>query len=365
MRLAEWSVRDEIYAATQRWYWIILCCLVGSLIGWAVVRIWPSPHRVSKELFVGLNVYQGSDDKIARERSGLPLANANDYKNWQMSSLNTLIYTDPVLDETLRRLRIQDPPYWNTVERDELAGMLHAFWRNAGKWRLVAEHNNPTFATEAVILWQDVIVEQVHTSVAAAKEALETDLQMQATAGAQAGAADQVAALTDTQDRLEELHAGLSVGSPRTILDAPTRMLIWQAAAPVVATEAGRLLGESFPAAEAPARDYLEWIGQVMPLIDAELGGAHWQYQVHAARYEELAQQYAQAADASLGLSAELLVQKISDRRLNASQVRPAGQAMLIGAGLGLIAWFLGFLVRPALQAARRAPARREGRTRA
>jgi hypothetical protein len=354
IKLSEWSVREEIYAATQRWYLVMLFCLLGSLLGWAVVQAWPSPHRVSKELFVGLNVYQAGDDRSAREHSGLPLTNANDYKNWQMASLNTIIYTQPVLDDTLQRLRNQDP-YWNSVEGEELAGMLHAYWRNAGKWRLVAEHTNPMYATEAVILWQDAIVAQVHASVAAAQEALQYDLQMQATAGAQTGAADRVALLTETQGRLEELRVGLTNRKANEAPDEPLRMQVWQAAAPVVESESGQLLEESYPALGEPASAYVDWIEQVQPVLDGELAGAHWQFQTHSQRYEVLAEQYAQAARDSLGLSAELLVQKISDRRLDAEQVRPTGQAMLVGAALGLIVWFLGWLVRPALRAARSA----------
>ena len=60
--------------------------------------------------------------------------------------------------------------------------------------------------------------------------------------------------------------------------------------------------------------------------------------------------QYIDASNGSLGLSAELLVQKISDRKLEQTTVRPTGVAILVGAGVGLILWALIWLVAPALR---------------
>src|SRR3990172_5797038 len=120
----EWSFRDEALAATHRWHLIVLFCLVGGLAGWLVSLVLPSPHRATKELFVGLNVFRSADDRNAVEHAGLPISSANDYKNWQMSSLNSVIFMDTVLDETLSRLRVVDP-YWQNIGRQDLAEMLH------------------------------------------------------------------------------------------------------------------------------------------------------------------------------------------------------------------------------------------------
>lgn len=350
---AEWSLRDEIFAATQRWYWIVLCCLVGGLLGWLAAQVWPSPHRVSKELFVGLSVYQAGDDHNGALHSGIPFANANDYKNWQMASLNVIVFMDPVLDETINRLRLADP-YWNAVERDELAGMLHAYWRNAGKWRLVAEHDNQLHATQAVLLWQDVVVEQVHTAVAEARNVMFYDLQLKTTADTQAAAADRTTVLIQAQERLKTADAGLAALPAADALSDSERFGVLETVNLDGEISSWTRIETAFPPSGSPVSAYRDWLASVDAALQAEIATAQARYQRQADRYAELSEQYALAAQASLGLSGELIVQKVSDRRLSATEVRPSGEAVLIGAGLGLIVWGLIWLVRPASRLMRR-----------
>ena len=61
--------------------------------------------------------------------------------------------------------------------------------------------------------------------------------------------------------------------------------------------------------------------------------------------YLRLTQEYAQASQNGMGLSAELLVQKLSRTRVYLDPVRPLGLMMLVGAGLGLLAWSAWTLV--------------------
>ena len=54
--------------------WIVLFCLAGALVGWLVSLVMPSPHRATKELFVGLNISRSADDRNAVEHAGLPIS---------------------------------------------------------------------------------------------------------------------------------------------------------------------------------------------------------------------------------------------------------------------------------------------------
>lgn len=342
----EWSFRDEFLAATHRWYLIMLCCLLGSLAGWSVAMFWPSPVRVTKELFVGLNVYQSGNDRGAIQHAGLPFQNANDYKNWQMASLNTVIYMDSILDETLARLRTMDA-YWQGVSREELAEMLHVYWRNAGKWRLVARHENQTYATQAVLTWQDVIVERVHLAVAEAQNALLIASRLEAIANARAIAEQQQLLLQQTKIQLEGWRSRLTEQPP---LRDEERMRLWLEFTQVAEGEEWQLAKDAFPADGSPNRAYLAWLEEVLPLLNREIELAQEQIKAQDQQYAELSAQYSQAVEASLGLSAELLVQKISDRKLQLTIERPTGVLILSGAFVGLVAWAMGWLVRPALR---------------
>jgi hypothetical protein len=104
----EWSFRDEILLITHRWPIILLFCLVGSLVGWIISFCSPSPHRATKELYVGLNVYRATEDRNAAEHAGIQFSNPNDYKNWQMANLNSLIFMDVEPSQQPRPLLVFD-----------------------------------------------------------------------------------------------------------------------------------------------------------------------------------------------------------------------------------------------------------------
>lgn len=345
----EWSFRDEALAATHRWHIIVLFCLAGSLAGWLVSLLLPSPHRATKELFVGLNVSRAAGNPGSALQASLPIQSANDYKNWQMSSLNSVIYKDSILDETLSRLQLVDP-YWQGVSRQDLAEMLHVYWRNAGKWRLVAEHEDPLRAAQAVIAWQDVVVEQVHAAVAQAQNALLLGDEWEAVAQEKARLVSQMSEMDQIrrellawQDRLSQRSESQPVAEAERLmlaglLDRPQQGDAWQAflaTLPGSGSSNGALTG---------------WIEQALLILEG-------QAQILQARIDEieqqqalLAQRYTEALDDSLGLSPELLVQKISDRKLEQTVVRSTGIAILVGAGIGLILWCLIWLVAPAIR---------------
>jgi hypothetical protein len=345
----EWSFRDEVLSATHRWYLIVLFCLAGALAGWLVSLVVPSPHRATKELFVGLNISRSADDRFAVEHAGLPILSANDYKNWQMSSLNSVIYMDSVLDETLSRLRLVDP-YWQNVSRQDLAEMLHVYWRNAGKWRLVAEHENPLYAAQAVIAWQDVIVEQVHTAVAQAQSALLISDEWKAIADRTARAESQVAGLEQIRRELFDWQADLSARPASQALAESDRLLLRQLFDQTGDPDAWQSMLSIYPTPGSPNDAFIGWVDQALPLLEKQIRVSQARVDMLDRWQTDLSASYTDATNNSLGLSAELLVQKISDRKLEQITVRSTGIAILVGAAVGLILWALVWLVTPALR---------------
>jgi hypothetical protein len=345
----EWSFRDEALAATHRWYLIVLFCLAGALAGWLVSLISPSPHRATKEVIVGLNISRSADDRFAVEHAGLPILSSNDYKNWQMSSLTSVIYMDSILDETLSRLRLVDP-YWQSVNRQDLAAMLHVYWRNAGKWRLVAENENPVYAAQAVIAWQDVVVEQVQTAVAQAQSALLISDEWKAIADRVAQAESQVAGLEQIHRELLDWRADLSSRPAGQVMIESDRLLLRQLFDQAGNPDAWQSLLSTYPSAGSHNNAVVSWVDQALPFLEKQIQISQARISMLNRSQTDLAARYVNATDTSLGLSAELLVQKISDRKLEQETVRPTGVAILVGAAVGLIIWSLIWLVAPALR---------------
>ncbi len=205
----DWSLRDEIFYAAHRWPVFGLFCLAGVLAGWLLALTLPSPYRATKELYVGINIYQADQDSNAAHFSGIQFYNADDYKNWQMANLNSLVYLDPILSQTHALLQEIDP-YWETVSNAELAGMLHIYWRNAGKWRLVAEHPQPDRARQAVLQWETAVIDRVALAVEQSRQVMALNIQMQALAKQQAEVAAQTAKTKHPQQDLQENYAQLT-----------------------------------------------------------------------------------------------------------------------------------------------------------
>jgi hypothetical protein len=345
----DWSLRDEILSATQHWPWLALFCLLGCLSGWAVSFIWPTPHRATTELYVGLNVYRSSEDTNASAYAGIELVNANDYKNWQMASLNSMTTMDEVIQETLHRLQAIDP-YWQKVDPAQLAKSLHVYWRNAGKWRLVAENEDPQHASQAVTIWQDVILEHVHTAVNESQRAMVLEFQLKSITEAQSQIIIGTETLKQTQADLPNWYNRLAQKDPDSTLESIERWQLWRSIAQNDLDASWNPLLEAFPRPQAPIRDYSGWVEQVTPALEATIQYREKQIKDLSTQASEVKRQFAEASQKSRGLSATLDVETISGARVERSVVRPTGILALVGSLFGLVAWLIQWFARISLQ---------------
>ncbi len=308
-------------------------------MGWAISMVWPTPHRATRELYVGLNIYHSLDGgQNFSESAGVQVVNANDFKNWQMASLNNLILMDSVIDETLKRLQDLDP-YWSTVSRTDLAAALHVYWRNAGKWRLVAENPDPIRASQAAAVWQDVVLEQVHAAVLEAQQALVLEFQLHSLTDQSAQNLATIKSLKRTILALEEWQIELDDRSPEAVIDASESWLIWRLITRADSAPEWEPFLDQYPSAGASARSYLEWIGQALPLFEGEIRILEGQLQDLKAQEQEASALFAEASQKSLGLSATLDVDRLSGTPIRPSVTRPTGLLMLFGSLAGLVVW--------------------------
>jgi hypothetical protein len=326
-----------------------MVCVAGSLLGWAASMLWPTPFRATRELYVGLNVYRAINDLSVTEYAGIKLVNANDYKNWQMSSLNSMIFMDEVIEETLSRLQQQDP-YWKGVKPDVFASSLHVYWRNAGKWRLVAEHKDPERAVEAVTAWQQVVVDRVHRAVIDSQEAMLLEFRLRSLADSKAQAALEAEHIRGIQELLEGRQADFSVRPARSPVTSDEHWQIWVQAVSIQAGSSWESITNAFPSDGAPLQEYVKWLERSIPVLDLEIETLERQQQELDEQERLTAGEFSQASTKSLGLSATLDVDKIADSRIQLMVTRPTGILMLAGGLLGLIAclavWISGVSLR-------------------
>jgi len=343
----QWSLGDEILIATHQWPVILVFCLTGCLLGWGVSFVWPSPYQATEELYVGLNVYRASQDtNAANFAGGLPFNYIDDYKNWQMANLNALVVANDVTRETLDELRAADP-YWLNVTREELAGKLHVYWRNVGKWRLVAEDPNPQRASQIASTWQGVVIKTLNHAVDEAQKTMDLDYQLQSLASKQTELGTRLIQLNQIQDALGSWSDPL--GQP---VDSVKRWQLWSLAANAAGSDpAWETLLEAYPASDAPNADYTTWIEKASASLKDEIQILQSQLADIQQEHDRVKKEYAAASQGSRGFSTNMVVEAVSDKPPKAAEVRPVSLLALIGGGIGLIGWALIWLARLAMRA--------------
>lgn len=345
----DWSLRKEFLTGAQRWPVIVLFVTAGALLGWLAALVWPSPSRASAGLYVGLDTYRALEDRNAETQAHLAFNYPDDYKNWQMGNLNAFVFSQPVLEVSLNTLREQDS-YWQDLSFEEFSGMVDAYWRNPGKWRLTVDHADPQRAAQAAIVWRDVVLKAVNDAVANARATLMTDIELQGLASREAELLANQAALSEIEKNLQALQSRLAAG-PDSALGGTERMqvLAWAGQAAAL-NPAWQPLLDGFPAEDASAGDYLPWIEQALVLAGEDLSRQGTELAALAETRSALEQAYNESARGSGGFSSTLIVEKLSEGTEEIETLRPTGLLILVGGVLGLLAWTLVWLGRIALR---------------
>lgn len=340
-----WSLSEELYRFTHQWPFVLLAILLGGLLGWLSQFLWPSYYRATAEIYVALNPYRAYSDTTFLALARPKYSNIDDFKNWQMSQLETVIFTDLFIDETLQNLN-QQSSLWETMNADGLRTMLKAEWRSAGTWSLIANHIDPQRTAQAVQAWSEVAVTRVRLAVLAAQNTFQIDQQLDAI----------------TQQRAQ-------AGVRRAMLQGTsTRLLAWQTSAtnlpqnqPLEAAELWRVLAFITPVADytpdwmallneqpdpsALPTDYIAWIDHAVAQINTESSLLDILIHELEGQQTELAIQYTAAFKDSLGLSPNLEIQNI--QLITPRLIRPVGTLILLGGLIGLLAWIFIQLALP------------------
>ena len=344
---SSWSLREELTASSQRWYVILIFILIGALAGAAISWLAPAPYQASSDVYVGLDVYRAMRDlNVPIEPEG-----ANDYKNWQMEDLEFLLFSQPVLKATLNALR-QEDVYWEDVNTDQLLEMFNLYWRNAGKWRLTANHPQARFARQAVRAWKETAVPFIQNAVEQSRQVLVLDAQIQATAAQQAQVFARQSQVDSISALLQDWADSLETLPPTDPLSEEQRQelqaLLVGATAGLPADGGslsvnGRSLSTNGRSLSAIS-DYLAETRNTLQALQVASGSL----QVQAADLEtilaELKERYSTASQSSYSLSANLVFEDSSNSPPKIIRLRPVGQMMLVGAILGLAAWMIHWL---------------------
>jgi hypothetical protein len=330
----DWDLRREILQFSHYWPLTFLAFLLGSLIGIGLSYLFPVPYRAE----AGLSVVFDLD---------ISPRNPDDFKNWYLEQLNVFIYSDPVIDHTLASLRTQDPT-WETATRDDLRSSLHAYWRSAGKWRLVAEAPDAARAAAMVRAWEDAVLSS--TAVAISHASKMQDLTNQYNHIVELEAASRMHSLELNQARqaIQSWLASYGQTASQTPLDTLQRWQLLSAAGRAIdLNPTEQALLQDAPASGAPAAAYIEWAGQVLTSLDLSLATLQAQEADLVSQREAISRSWNEALGNSGGLSAHLRVEALPGADQPTKKVHTPAAAALIGGIVGVLVWILFWLVRP------------------
>jgi len=317
----------------------------GVLLGWLISLFWPSPYRATKELYVGLNIYQSTGDIGLAEYTGLNFTNSDDYKNWQMANLNSLVLVDSILDKTIDELQ-QTDDYWSNINREDLYEMLHVYWRNAGKWRLVAENPDPIRAGQVVSAWEDTVVNEVHFAINQAQTSMMLDLQLRSIIDLQNQATGYIAERAQILQALQGWQAQVAQRPVEQQVSTMEHAQMWHLMAQAGSNPSWQPLLNAFPTVDAPAQEYLTYLDQANAVLMQEIQTMQARVEALESERQELFIQYTASSNNSMGLSANLVVDSIADAQPQMIIVRPTGVLMLVGGAIGLAIWILSWLIK-------------------
>ena len=334
-----WNLREALYQALHNWPKMLAFAVLGSLIGLVASLIWPPLYRSSAEVFVALNPYRSYADRDFVAQTKERYSNLDDYKNWQMSQLQSVVFLEEILQDTLERLQ-QEDGFWSAVSLEQLQAMLHTEWRTAGTWSLVAQDRQSERATQASHAWEAAALQRITAATAASRRLISLDVEMQAVANDQLATRQRQETLEKALAALDEWEQSVaSIPQDQPLEPAQRWQVLTIVAHAANFTPQWAALLQSQPAEDAPLKDYLGWVAQALPVIESDLADAEEKLDELEKTGGLLLTQYEQQAEESLGLSPNL--EFSHQGQISPQALRPTSLMVLIGAALGLCVWAL------------------------
>jgi hypothetical protein len=336
-----WSLRDEIFTFTHRWPVIVVCFLIGSLLGWGAVELWPSPFRATATLYVGLDPQQTLKQHFVEGYAGVDFGNLTDFKHWQMAQLEVLALSDEYLGETLARLQ-EAGADWDDTDLPALKRMVHLSWRNAGEWQLTAEDYNPRHARLAVKVWREVIFEKTNASIASSRQLYALDIQLRSIIESQALVQARLETASGIQAALTAWQKNIQANPTARSLETAERWWLLSLAGRAAGwNPRWRLLLTTFPPEASLAEHYLPWVGQITSAMKVQMEASRAHLDTLAQERAKVEAEWESLIKQGRGLAATLTVDKPSGILPSAVPVRQSGLAAVVGGVLGLVGWGL------------------------
>lgn len=339
--VGEWVLREELYNALQRWYVMVFLILAGGGIALGVSRFFQTDYRATVELAVELNPYRALDDRYVAAFASFEFRNVDDYKHWQMSQLNVLVYSDEFLQATLEKLRSKDQ-YWEPIQVSVFRKAVSARWRNAGAWSLSADAPTPELASDAVSTWRDVILLKTDEAIKTSRQLFQQEVKLRALNSMMFDLKARHTRLVEVKKALSAIQSEWSRLPRDHEISLRERWLL----ADLVAQSAHldpvweKVLMD-LPAQDEEVEKYLEWIDRLNVLLESEMNFLDREIQNFDDQLAQANSEWTALLASARGLSATLSVESLQGSAPRVRPLRSDASLLLVGGISGLLAWCL------------------------
>ncbi len=338
-----WSLPDELYHSLHQWPLILAFLGLGALLGWGLSFVLPTEYKATQQVYVGLNPYRAFSDAVFLAVARPAYSNIDDYKNWQMSQLETVIHLDNFMQATLDLLQ-QEDSFWKEVTTEQLSNMLKADWRSAGVWSLTATHRNPLRAEQAARAWKALAVLKVEQAILAARETFMVDQELQANSNARLQAQLRLKLLDESKSALVNWNETAQQYPPDQPLKPTQREAILALGLyPTEYSPAWSAILKTQPEQDARPDEYIAWNQAIIKQIQFEMPLLEKSITQLEIDREKIAARYAVQAELSLGISPNLAFEGFAEG--SARPMRSTGVWIILGSLVGLLTWGLSQLV--------------------
>jgi len=328
------TIRDEIKKMINQWYIALLFILVGSAAGLVLAYLVPTPYRATADIYVGIDVTRVNEmDYLIPLAQTEPL-NLDDYKNWQLKQVASILTSDEVLKNSLDEAGI-------TQNLASFKKDLNLFWYDTGTWRFEVKNPDQKLAEKLVESWREQGYQKIEQLLVVSQETANLDARLFALAD-QIGSQKANGALINTflsessdwlsllleQSQNEPLSEQMKTDLNNWMLAFRKNEQLWQV--PV----------GFFPQADHPAVEYIVWLNAARDDATANLLITQSILEALETEREDVLPDYYQSLDDSLGLSANLVLKPLNSD-VQVSQVRSLGNLIVGGTIIGILTWLV------------------------
>ena len=336
----EWKHQNKFIQFIKSWPILIALFLGSGLITWGAVQLFPPLQRTTAVLYLGIDITRVYDiSSVATYTIAEPF-NVDDYKNWQLSQVNSIAISERIANLTLGKLQDLNP-YWENIPVSEFQEMQDLDWYDVGIWRLQFQAPETDNALQAVQVWREVLLQDLSRLIQESEDVLEFEGRLRASNTAILKLKTRTAELNLLIEEITAVQEELKNGDPEQTMDDSARAEIWLLIAG--ASEEGPLweqILDEIPQRDLPNLEYILWMDQVLAVVESDNESHQAVMEALISDHESLTEDYVREIWEAEGLSASLFI-KEEGSQPEIIKFYPDTQIAFLGSITGLLIYII------------------------